>query len=68
MPVDGLVEIDQAVFLGGGAYEPGLDRVAHQGRALAPVMRIVVQVVDAFVEQAAIFKVAHDRFVGVLEP
>ena len=66
LPIDRLVEFNKPVTDGGCANKPALHRVTHERRAFAPVMRIVVQVVDALVEQAALLEIADDALLGIL--
>ena len=68
LPVDAFVQLDQPLLVRRRADEPALDGVAHERRALAPVVGVVVEKGLVAVEEAALAEVARDRFVGVLEP
>ena len=67
-PVDTVVVGDQLVLVLLRGHEPGLDRVVHQGRALAPVVRVVMHGHALLEQQPALLEIACDRLVGILEP
>src|SRR5690606_186580 len=68
LPVNRFVQREQPVLNGGGADEPALHRVAHQGRTLPPVVRGIVEVRFLAKEQPALLEIPDDPFVRIFEP
>ncbi len=68
MPIDLVVIGHQPVLVRLGGHEPGLDRIVHEWRALAPVVRVIVNRHVLCKEPAALLEITRQRLVGVLEP